>query len=309
MSEMVVQNISLEGANDEAIEDAASRIYEASRLRPRNIANNFQDGIVKRKSRTILSPPPDNRDDKSHSMSAFNGECSTGSSSISDDYSDEDDIESSILYLEEKKLILKKAKVHQEREKAYIALNAHNIVNGRELSSRRSWSSSIWSEAKAMIEAFKVDAVGGNRIEEEECEFGSSMTHEVEPRASTSSDSSHDLSSDSKSSMSSSEPHRRCGIRNRKRRKIDISVVKLISSTEFEKERVEDELEVTPCEDTVNIKTGFSPTIRLQQASEMQLSMDSRKWISQAVLKQILVLSNAAISEHRRSLTGTGKRE
>lgn len=305
----MIKNISLEGANDEAIEDAASRIYEASRLRSRKIANNFQDIIVDRKSRMILSLPIYNRDDKTHSNSAFNGEKSAGSSSISDDYSDEDDIESSILYLEEKKIILKKAKIHQEREKAYFARNAHNIVNGRELSSRHSRSSSIWSEAKAMIEEFKVDAVVGSRSEEEDGELGSSSINEVEYRTSISSHSAHDLSSNSKSSLSSPERHRRNGFRSRKRRKIDISMVKLVSSAEFEKERAELELEVTPCEDRVDIMTGFSPTTRLLQASEMQLSMDSRKWISQAVLKQILVLSNAAISEHRRSITGAGKWE
>ena len=150
---MGIHNISLEGANDEAIEYAASRIHEASRLRSRTAEINLRNNIGDDKSSMILSAPSDNRDDKSDFIDAFVGVNSMSNSIGSDNYSDDDDIESDILYLEAKKRILIKAKIHQEKEKAYIALNAHNIVNGREPSARCSRSSSIRSEAKAMIEA------------------------------------------------------------------------------------------------------------------------------------------------------------
>lgn len=303
---MVIHTISLEGANDEAIEDAASRIHEASRLRPRNVDTNLRNNIGDEKRSMVFSVSSDTRDDKSDFINAFGGESSMSNSIGSDNYSDEDDIESDILYLEAKKRILRKAKIHQEKEKAYIALNAHNIVNGGEPSSRRSGSSSIWSEAKEMIEAFKLDAVGG----EEEGESMPSSSNDVETRANTSSHSSSDLCvSSSRRSSSPPHPHRKKAIRTRKRRKIDISMVKLLSSADFEKERTGDEVEVTITEDGGTHQLFVCPTTRCQEASEMHLSMDSRKWISQAMLMQIFALTNAAISEHRRSIIGVGKRE
>ena len=152
----------------------------------------------------------------------------------------------------------------------------------------------------------KLDAGGG----EEEGESMPSSSNDVEPRANTSSHSVSDLClSSSRLSPSPPDPHRKKAFPTRKRRKIDISMVKLVSSSDFEKKRARDEVEVTITEDGGTRQLFVCPTTTCQEASEMYLSMDSRKWISQAMLMQIFALTNAAISEHRRSIIGAGKRE
>lgn len=321
---MVIQNSSIEGANDEAIEDAASRIHEASRVQQMNIDNNHSRVIiVHEKSYMVISPPLKNKDDDYDGVRAFDGDNSTRSITTRDNYTEDDDIESNILYLEEKKRILKKVKIHREKEKAYIALNAHRIANGWEPPSRRSRSSSIWSEAKAMIEEFKLDGVGRICSDSEEgssSEMVSSASIGTETQGSPSLYSSPEICQHP-STLSSSPPdtHVKNTSRTRKRQKIDISEVKHISSTEYAKECAGNEVEETITEDR-DVHRGstrrsstrqhcVSPTARCQQAREMQLSMGSRKWTSQAVLKQIFGLTRAAISEHRRSIIGTGKGE
>jgi len=326
----VIQNRSIEGAYDEAIEDAASRIHEAS-LPQRMIASSSISSsssvisvgntssanafVVHEKNDMVLSPPSDDNDINSDEISALGGDSSTSTST----YTDDDDIESNILYLEEKIRILKKAEIQREKEEAYIAVNAYDIINGREPSSRRTGFSSIWSEAKEMVEEFRVVGVVGNRSEEEEGNYPdlvSSSVSDVERRGITRSQSATDiclpLSSSSLDNyyVNNASP-------NRKRPKIDLSMVKQVSSSEFEKSYAGNE--VTRTEDVgdhtcINGRSPIyqncvSPTARWQQASDMQLATDSRNWISQGELKQIFALTNAAISDHRRSIITTGKGE
>jgi len=306
---MVIQNISIEGAYDEAIEDAANRIHEASR--PQHMIASGGRGLsgvllVDEQNDMVLSPPSDNHSDNSDEISALGDDHST-STATSDTYTDYDDIESNILYLEEKQIILKKAKFRQEKEQAYIAVNAHNdIINGRESSSGLS---SIWSEAKAMVDECRVVGVKGSRTDEEE--------------GNTSDSNSAPDTCLSLLPLSPSLPDSYVNntSRSRKRPKIDLSTVKHISSAQFAKEYAANEAEVTKSEDGGDqdhmCMTGGSPiyqncissTGRWQQAREMQLTTDSRNWISQGVLKQILTLTNTAISEHRHSMITTGRSE
>jgi hypothetical protein len=295
---MVIQNISIEGAYDEAIEDAANRIHEASR--PQHMISS---------SGVLLVDEKNDNSDNFDDISAL-GFDNTTSIATSDTYTDDDDIESNILYLEEKQIILKNVKFRREKEQAYIAVNAHNdIVNGRESSSRLTGPSSIWSEAKAIIDECRVVGVKGSRIEEEESN-------------SSNSNSAPDICL-SLLPLSSSLPDSYVNntSRTRKRPKIDLSMVKHISSAQFAKEYATNEAEVNKTEDGGDQNhmciTGRSPiyqncissTGRWQQAREMQLATDSRNWISQAALKQILALTNTAISEHRHSIIATGRSE
>merc|ERR1711907_596146 len=120
MGTMMVQSI--EGAFDEAIETAARKIHAASGCRM--ITGEGNPSTVKE---NVTS-----NDDG-------NDKC-------------KNDIESSILFLEEKKQILKKTRTAKKKEEAYIAFNAHLILSGRERYSSRS---SIWSEAKEIIDEYK----------------------------------------------------------------------------------------------------------------------------------------------------------
>lgn len=317
----MIQHISIEGAYDEAIEDAASRIFEASRphrlITRRSSSSSLSDvALVNEKNEIVSSSPSDSNDDSSEGSEV--GDDNSIRTSTSGNYMDDDDIESNILFLEEKKLILKKAKTHREKEKAYIALNAHDIANGREPSSRRTRSSLIWSEAKAMIEEFRLAEVGGSRSEEEEGNSPDSVSSSVidsETRRSGSSHSTpHTRLSPLASSSSYQGSHAKINSLSRKRLKIDISMVKHICSTEYAKECREKEAAKSENGGDRSCISGrnqycISPTASWQQVNEIQLAINSRKWISQAVLKQILVLSNTAISEHRRSIMTTGKGE
>lgn len=320
----MIQNTSIEGANDEAIEDAATRIHAASRPHRMNADSNLSHIFVAdEKNNMVASLLLYSSDDNSDETSTCDGDNSTNSTSTSDNSAEVDSIESNLLYLEEKKQILKKAKLHMEKEKAYITLNAHRIANGRDPPSRRSTSPSIWSEAKAMVEEFKLDGVGGIRIDSEEgssSEMVSSTINDSELRGSLSSHVAPDMRQPhSTSSSSSLDTWAKNTSRTRKRRKIDISRVKHISSAEYARECAGNDVEATATDDrddgggtTKRSSTRqhfMSPTGRCQQASEIQRSMDPRKWISQAVAKQIFALTHAAISEHRRSITGAGKGE
>jgi len=335
-STMVIQNMSIEGAYDEAIEDAARRILEASRpqrmvaigrtnsMSAINVGNipSPDEMIVDEKNDMMMSSPSDNYDNNSDEISALDGDNSTSASTCGN-YTDDDDIESNIQYLEEKKRILKRAKMQEEKEEAYIADNAYDIVNGLEPSARRDGSSSIWSEAKAMVEEFKLVGVGGGRTEEEDINFPdlvSSSVSDTKKQGSTASHTAPDIClSRFPLSSSSLDSHANNAFLTRKRPKINLSMVKQVSSTEYSKDYAGNEEEVARAEDgddhtritgrSLIHQNYVSPAATWEQAGEMQLATDSRNWISQAVLKQILTLTNSAISEHRRSIIMTGKGE
>lgn len=313
----MIQNRSIEGAYDEAIEDAASRIHEASRPQ-RMIASNstsslsaISEGISsgsEENNGTVLSPPSKDSDSNSDEISALGGDSSTSNSSP-DNSADEDDIESNIQFLEEKRLILQRVKISLEKEEAYIAFNAHDIANGREPSSHPSRSSSIWSEAKAIIEEYK-GVGGGSRNEENEGaspEFIPSSIYGIESRRITPLQSSPDVCrSQLPASSSSLDVKAGNTLPTSKRPKIDLSMVQQVSSSEFAKDQSTqtdftqiDGNDACISSSSLKHQNCVSPTTRCQQASEMQEATDSRNCISQAALKQILSVTNAVISEHR----------
>jgi hypothetical protein len=65
--------------------------------------------------------------------------------------SDVDDIDTEISDLRQKQKILEKAAYALQREEAYIALNAHSILNGAHASSK------LWDEAKHFLDALQIE--------------------------------------------------------------------------------------------------------------------------------------------------------
>jgi len=267
---MVIQNnMSIESAYDEAIKVSARRIHLASRP-----MGQEESGVKK-------NSDYDNDSDTSTCDS---------------------DIESHILFLEEKKRILEKAETRRRHETAYIAHSAHDILNDREFSSSRSGcSSSVWSEAKAILDEYK-NGTGVNNEEDEGSDNVSSFSFLNEKKRLYSSPSLPSsnyntiLSTAGKFVSSLTSP-------NKKRPKIDLSLVDQVSSTRFDAYNDDNA-------SSSNIKCCIiSETTRCQQASDMQFATDSRHWISQVDLHQIFTLTNAAIAKHRLSLITTTKPE
>ena len=106
-----MKSTSIEGANDQAIEDAASRIHEASRPQPMGVGCNQSGGFESHDNINICaSPYKENLDDDSDGSSAFDGDNSTRSNTSNTsacDYNfiEDEDIENSIIYLEEKNIL------------------------------------------------------------------------------------------------------------------------------------------------------------------------------------------------------------
>lgn len=317
-----MKNTSVESANDQAIEDAASRIYEAIRPQPMNIDCNQSPGIIAHDKRgAVASPQTETEDDDSDESSTFDGDSSTRTNTSSNttacdcNFFEDEDIENHIIFLEEKKRILKKAKVHLEKEKAYTAFYAQHIVNGRELPLRRRRNPSIWLEAKAMMkkimmrsdseEVSPTEILSSNANDFERVEKASSQSTPVILRhPPTHSSSQPDTQEKSTSSA-------------RKRRKIDVSNVEHISSAEYAKAYARKGFEFESSDDeddgTGDAKRRspgphyVSATTRYQQVREMQLSMNSKNWISEAMLQEIFALSYTAIANQRRSMSTKGK--
>jgi len=273
---MIHNNMSIEGAYDEAIEVAARRIHLASR--PNLEETSSSSSVGQEESDVKKNSDYDNDSDTST--------C-------------ESDIESHILFLEEKKRILEKAETRRRHEHAYIAHSAHEILNDRELSSSRSGcSSSVWSDAKAILDEYK-NGAGVNNEEDEGSDNASSSSFLNEKKRLFSSPSLPSsnyntiLSTAGKFVSSLTAP-------NKKRPKIDLSLVEQVSSTRFDAYNNNDGASSS------NINFGIiSETTRCQQASDMQYATDSRHWISQVDLHQIFTLTNAAIAKHRLSLIAT----
>ena len=251
-------NMTVESAYDEAVEGLGIPIYEASRP---SFASNGNDSR--------------------HSEKHGNSDeiCAT------DSFLDEDDLESNIKFLEEKKLILKKAKLKRKKEEAYIALNAYVIANGQNPSSRCDEASSIWSKARALADEYKI----GGRGEDDEENSLELATSKVKSKR-TRDDSSNSVPGTYVNKI----------YQTRKRLKIDLSTVNHINSTEFAKTYGNEE-GAAKIENRGIYHNCISSTARLQLVREMQLAIDSRNWISQAVLKQILASTNIALSAYRRS--------
>merc|ERR1711924_449925 len=223
-------------------------------------------------------------------------------STNSDNYMYDDDVESNILFLEEKKQILKKARFRKEKEQAYVALNAYAISNRREPYSRHTECSSIWSEAKKIVKKLKLSGGIGSRSEEDEGNSQDSMSSAVGgvEGQSTSSQSEPEICSLTSSIAPSLSESCENGVAStRKRRRIDLSMVKKMTSKEFTKEYIAKEIDRTRSEDECDHESVAERketernhafhTARWQQAREMLLAMDARKWISEAELKHILV--------------------
>lgn len=317
-----MKNTSVESANDQAIEDAASRIYEASRPQPMNVGCNKSPGIIAHDKRgAVASPQTETEDDDSDESSTFDGDSSTRTNTSSNttacDYNffEDEDIENNIIFLEEKKRILKKAKVHFEKEKAYTAFYAQHIANGRELPFRRRRNPSIWSEAKAMMKKIMM------RSDSEEVsptEIPSSNSNDCERVENASSQSTPAiLRHPSTHSSSQPDTQEKSTSSARKRRKIDVSNVEHISSAEYAKVYARKGVEFVSS-DNEDDGTGdakrrsprphyFSATTRYQQVREIQLSMNSKNWITEAMLQEIFALSYTAIANQRRSISRKGK--
>mmetsp|Transcript_14641 Transcript_14641/g.40698 ORF Transcript_14641/g.40698 Transcript_14641/m.40698 type:complete len:339 (-) Transcript_14641:194-1210(-) len=328
---MVTQNISIEGAYQEAIEDAANRIHEASR--PTQAADTSRNKIVKRGKHCPSSTdsvlchgiipgmkPSDKTLDEVDCVkfaSLSNGDILRQSITLDDRYStdfsniddctDDDGLESEINFLEEKKRILKMAPVLRQTEEAYIAVNAHDIANGMESSFRRTRNPSLWVEARAVIEQHKIlgGRVGTNEEDDEVFDSISPWTTDTERQKSKDNYCSH---SSRPSPPTLPEPE--SGVVNdvspipTKRHKIDISMVERISAEKFAgKEHLntskEDDEEKSMSAKCLNrLHNCISPTTRCQEASKILSATDSSHWISPTVLNRILNLSNAVVTEH-----------
>jgi hypothetical protein len=265
---MVIQNKSIEGAYDKAIEDAAGRIHEASRPQRsnsstlsntiKNVEDTSRGNIIiagEKNSKLLSLQLPDH-----HKF--FDEICALGSdNSIStvtgDSHMDDEDIVSNLLFLEEKKRILKKAKIRNEKEEAYIAVNAHDISNRREPCSRCVGSSSIWSEARQIIEKFKISGEKESGCEGDEERFQDFVPSSIEGQEKTSSSSDPTsescsptlpLSSPPSSSRTTMESYVEKISSTRKRPIIDLSMVRQVSSAEFSKECFEKEVDLTRTE-------------------------------------------------------------
>lgn len=334
-STMPIQNKSIEGAYDEAIEDAASRIYEASRPQ-RAIASNSSDNnntslnrcsaeivsnveviVADEKTGMTLSQPSSYTGNNSNDIYDLMGDNDIIPRVCDNNIMFDDDIVSNIHFLEEKKQILKKVKVQNEKEKAYVAANAHDISNRREHDSHRTRPSAIWTDARKIVEKFKLSRERGSRSEEDEGyshDSISSTVGDVERPESTPSHSESEICSPLMPSLP--EYYEYNASSTRKRTRIDLSTVKQVSSTQFAKESLAKEGDLATSGDEHDDECHTEKKIaqqnhilnatRWQQVREMLLATDSRNWISEAALEQIFVLSSTAISEYQRSILATG---
>jgi hypothetical protein len=225
---------STEGAYAEALEAAAQRIQLASRDTSMSGSSGYQSDTEKSSGQessglssqgevvsarggdtesSSLTDDPTSRFSRSSSnslpsttSSSSNGMSNNSSySSENDSFGSDDDLDSEISFLEKKQAILERASEALKRDEAFMALKAHDIVNGRYLL----FGSSLWSEARTILDVLKKE--GGGLLSE-------SPTFSEEP---------DDTLSPLGSSIAFIQPP------PPKRPKIDLSMVKLISSSDF----------------------------------------------------------------------------
>ena len=335
--------MSMEGAYDEAIEVAARRIHLA--IRPTAHETTITTSMNASNSSSSLSENNDStagggQEEEADSTSSDDNDSSEqqvlddANNSINDDSYDsndddleDEDIESTIQFLQEKILILKKVEARRKNEEAYIACNAHEIMNGREPShTNHVKSSSVWSEAKDLLEEYKIGVGGQGEVadddegEQQQKRSLSPPPQQLQEQPSSSSNNNYNNILSSAESFFPRSLQTATDEPKNKRLKIDLSFVKLISSTRFDVEASADFVGGTtttsmpPPLPTVSLRTSsnnlqnydtccnISPNIRCQQASDMQFATDSRRWISQDALQQISITTNTAIAKHRFSL-------
>ena len=325
--------MSMEGAYDEAIEVAARRIHLAIRptLHETTIttsmnASNSSSSLSENEEADSTSSD-DNDSSEQQVLDDANNSINDDSYDSNDDDLEDEDIESTIQFLQEKILILKKVEARRKNEEAYIACNAHEIMNGREPShTNHVKSSSVWSEAKDLLEEYKIGVGGQGEVadddegEQQQKRSLSPPPQQLQEQPSSSSNNNYNNILSSAQNFFPRSLQTATDEPKNKRLKIDLSFVKLISSTRFDVEASADFVGGTtttsmpPPLPTVSLRTSsnnlqnydtccnISPNIRCQQASDMQFATDSRRWISQDALQQISITTNTAIAKHRFSL-------
>lgn len=325
--------MSMEGAYDEAIEVAARRIHLA--IRPTAHETTITTSMNASNSSSSLSEneeadstsSDDNDSSEQQVLDDANNSINDDSYDSNDDDLEDEDIESTIQFLQEKILILKKVEARRKNEEAYIACNAHEIMNGREPShTNHVKSSSVWSEAKDLLEEYKIGVGGQGEVadddegEQQQKRSLSPPPQQLQEQPSSSSNNNYNNILSSAQNFFPRSLQTATDEPKNKRLKIDLSFVKLISSTRFDVEASADFVGGTtttsmpPPLPTVSLRTSsnnlqnydtccnISPNIRCQQASDMQFATDSRRWISQDALQQISITTNTAIAKHRFSL-------
>lgn len=325
--------MSMEGAYDEAIEVAARRIHLA--IRPTAHETTITTSMNASNSSSSLSEneeadstsSDDNDSSEQQVLDDANNSINDDSYDSNDDDLEDEDIESTIQFLQEKILILKKVEARRKNEEAYIACNAHEIMNGREPShTNHVKSSSVWSEAKDLLEEYKIGVGGQGEVadddegEQQQKRSLSPPPQQLQEQPSSSSNNNYNNILSSAQNFFPRSLQTATDEPKNKRLKIDLSFVKLISSTRFDVEASTDLVGGTtttsmpPPLPTVSLRTSsnnlqnydtccnISPNIRCQQASDMQFATDSRRWISQDALQQISITTNTAIAKHRFSL-------
>ena len=324
--------MSMEGAYDEAIEVAARRIHLA--IRPTAHETTITTSMNASHSSSSLSEneeadstsSDDNDSSEQQVLDDANNSINDDSYDSNDDDLEDEDIESTIQFLQEKILILKKVEARRKNEEAYIACNAHEIMNGREPShTNHVKSSSVWSEAKDLLEEYKIGVGGQGEVaeddegEQQQKRSLSPPPQQLQEQPSSSSNNNYNNILSSAQNFFPRSLQTATDEPKNKRLKIDLSFVKLISSTRFDVEASADFVGGTttsmpPPLPTVSLRTSsnnlqnydtccnISPNIRCQQASDMQFATDSRRWISQDALQQISITTNTAIAKHRYSL-------
>jgi hypothetical protein len=349
MVKMIPNNnigMSMEGAYDEAIEVAARRIHLAIRPTPHETAitasmnaNNSSSGSSSLSENNDSTSDDNDSSEQDQVLADGTNDSMNDSYDSNDDDDDDDNIESTIQFLEEKILILKKVEARRKNEEAYIAYNAHEIMNGREPShTNHVKSSSVWSEAKDLLEEYKIGVGGQDEVidvdaEGEQQQQKRSLSPQPPPQQLQEPSSNNYYnnilslgenffprpSQQTAATATDGEP-------KKKRIKIDLSFVHRISSTRFDVEgasgvadfvgdaRTASTTEMPPppptnnknCPSSANLQNydcfNLSSNIRCQQASDMQFATASRHWISQAVLHEISTITNNAIAKHRLSL-------
>lgn len=250
--------VSMEGALCEALEAAAQRIQLASRDTSMSGSCGYQSDTDKSSGQesgqsssttasskasilvgggpegdtetSSLTDDPTSRLSRSSSNSlpstassgSSNGTTSNNSNdngSENDSFISDDDLDSEISFLEKKQAILERASEALKRDEAYMVLKAHDIVNGKYLL----FGSSLWSEARAIIDVLKKE--GGGLLSDSPIFYDDREEEEED----------EDDDDDEKkrrfpplgSSIAFIEPP------PTKRPKIDLSMVELVSSSDF----------------------------------------------------------------------------
>jgi hypothetical protein len=155
---------SVQGSYDLAIEASGARIHLITRdgVSIGSIGGYSTDGESSVSSShvdiTVIENPL--VDSKSISLTDISSTSGNGiwSCNVDSGIRDVDDIDNEISDLRQKQKILEKAAYALQREEAYIALNAHSILNGAHASSK------LWDEAKHFLDALQIETSAGDDV-------------------------------------------------------------------------------------------------------------------------------------------------